>query len=103
MKLVPNKPIILTNKGGGNMQSVYGPISSARTPSYQRLDLRLTKTVAYKSWTISYYFDIINATNHKNVMDVRYFENGNGNNPQATPQADTQFPLIPFFGIRAQY
>jgi hypothetical protein len=60
--------------------------------------------VEYKSWTIAYYFDIINATNHANVLDIRYFSsNNNGNNQQVNPQVDKQFPLIPFFGIRCKY
>lgn len=95
--------------GNGAVQSVYGPVNSGRLPAYQRLDLRLTKTVVKKSWTISYYFDLINATNHKNVLGIRYFSgsnngnNGNNGNTNPNPQVDKQFPLIPFFGIRAQY
>ena len=94
----------VANNGMGQLTSNYGPYDSARLPSYQRLDLRLTKTVEYKSWTVSYYFDIINATNHKNVLDIRYFSsNNNGNSTQVNPQVDKQFPLIPFFGIRCKY
>jgi len=90
------------NVGGGN-HGVYGPVYSARLPSYQRLDLRLTKTVVKKSWTISYYFDIINATNHANVLNIRYFSSSNNGHATVTPQVDKELPLIPFFGIRCQY
>ena len=94
----------VTNNGMGGLTANYGPYNSARLPSYQRLDLRLTKTVAYKDWTISYYFDIINATNHANALQIRYFSSSNnGNSTHVNPQVDNQFPLIPFFGIRAKY
>jgi hypothetical protein len=100
----PYTPLLYVTDVNNNNQGVYAPLDSGRLPSYQRLDLRLTKTVSYKSWTIAYYFDLINATNHKNVLDIRYFSgSNNGGNAQINPNVDTQFPLIPFFGIRAQY
>ncbi len=66
----------------------------------------MTKTKVYKSWTIAYYFDLINVLKHKNVFQVRYFSGNNfGNNggQSTTKNVDYQFPIIPFFGIRATY
>ena len=76
------------------MRPVYGPINSDRLPSYHRLDLRAERTV---SPTFSYYVEMINAYNRKNVSGYTYSTDYSSRKPQ------TQLPMMLSVGIKAGF
>lgn len=81
----------------GRIIPIYGEINSRRLPAYHRLDLRADRRVEYKTWTMNYYIEIINAYNQKNVAGYRY-------DPVTYERTTTyQLPLIPSFGVQAEF
>ena len=54
----------------GDFLPVYGSLNSERLPDYFRTDLRLDWTTGWRDMVL--YFEIINATNHQNVMAYEF-------------------------------
>ena len=91
----PDTPIVSTTTDpDGRVRPVYGPINSDRLPSYHRLDLRAERTV---SPTFSYYVEMINAYNRKNVSGYTYSTDYSSRKPQ------TQLPMMLSVGIKAGF
>lgn len=81
----------------GRIMPIYGEINSRRLPAYQRLDLRADRRVEYDTWTMNYYIELINAYNQKNVAGYRY-------DPTTYERTTVyQLPLIPSFGVQAEF
>ncbi|MCL2155166.1 MAG: TonB-dependent receptor [Leptospirales bacterium] len=93
---------------------VHGKRNSARmSPSYQ-LDLRYSHMTGYKWGYVTWYFEIINATNHRGEdwsYDYRYDYNGE-NNPSKYDPTKPKNPkkekfeglaIIPNFGVEAKF
>lgn len=76
---------------------VYGSLNSARLPNYHRLDFRAERSVAYDTWVIRYYIDILNLYNHKNVAGYHY------NADYSVRTTVYQLPLIPSFGVQVEF
>ena len=71
--------------------------SRARMPDFFELDLRADKRWIYRTWMLSLYLEVQNATNRKNAEDVAY-------NYDYTQRGwATGLPLYPSFGLRAEY
>jgi TonB family protein len=78
-------------------QPVYDAASRARMPDFFQLDLRADKRWTYRTWMLSLYLEVQNATNRKNAEDVAY-------NYDYTQRGwATGLPLYPSFGLRAEY
>jgi len=70
----------------------YGPLNSERFPSYQRLDLRLDRTVTKKSGRVaSVYLDVLNVLGTKNISYYEY--NADYTEREDGEQAETNFAL----------
>jgi TonB family protein len=77
--------------------NVQDPSSRARMPDFFQLDLRADKRWTYRTWMLSLYLEVQNATNRKNAEDVAY-------NYDYTQRGwATGLPLYPSFGLRAEY
>ncbi|MEL7448016.1 MAG: TonB-dependent receptor [Pseudomonadota bacterium] len=77
----------------GAFLPVYGEVNSERLPSYFRLDLRADWTL--EKWNDALlYFEIQNATNHRNVSDYEYEADYSSREPV------TQVPLFVSVGFR---
>jgi hypothetical protein len=71
--------------------------SRGRMPDFFQLDLRADKRWTYRTWMLSLYLELQNATNRKNAEGVAY-------NYDYTQRGwTTGLPLFPSFGIRAEY
>jgi hypothetical protein len=71
--------------------------SRARMPDFFQLDLRADKRWTYRTWMLSLYLELQNATNRKNAEGAAY-------NYDYTQQGwATGLPLYPSFGLRAEY
>ncbi len=76
---------------------IYGEINSKRLPAYHRLDLRVDRRVVRDTRVTSFYFEVINAYNRRNVSGYRY-------NPEYTKRTTVyQLPLIPSFGVQVEF
>jgi outer membrane cobalamin receptor len=75
----------------------YGNVNSTRLPDYQRLDLSTSFTTTYDTWQWRVYLEIINATNHDNVIGYDY------NADYTQRQELRQLPFLPYLGIEAKY
>ena len=78
-------------------QPVVDPSRRERTPSFFQLDLRADKRWTYRSWILSAYLEVQNATNRKNPEGAAY------NYDYSQQGWLTGLPLFPSFGIRAEY
>jgi outer membrane receptor protein involved in Fe transport len=76
---------------------VQDPSSRARMPDFFQLDLRVDKRWTYRTWMLSLYLEVQNATNRKNAEDVAY------NYDYTRRGWSTGLPLFPSFGVRAEY
>jgi outer membrane receptor protein involved in Fe transport len=71
--------------------------STARMPDFFELDVRVDKRWTFRTWMLSAYLELQNATNRKNAEDVAY-------NYDYTQRGwATGLPLYPAFGLRAEY
>lgn len=74
--------------------------NSARFSPYHRLDVRLTAHADYWGWDWSFYLDVINAYNHKNVLNYRFFINDDltvGRSPTH------MLPILPTLGVSVRF
>jgi len=80
---------------------LYQPVTElspgARVPAFFQLDLRVDKRWTYRTWILSAYLEVQNATNRKNPEDVAYSYD------YSRRGWATGLPLFPSFGIRAEY
>ena len=78
-------------------QPVQEPSSSGRMPDFFQLDLRADKRWTHRTWILSAYLEVQNATNRKNPEDIAY------NYDFSQRGWVTGLPLFPSFGVRAEY
>jgi hypothetical protein len=80
-------------------EPVGGTRNGTRYPSFQRLDLSVTRTSTWRGVSIRPYFSLINATNQRNVFT--YVFDYTDNPPTRT--AISQFPFLPTVGVTASW
>ncbi|MCX8010013.1 MAG: TonB-dependent receptor [Ignavibacteria bacterium] len=71
-----------------------------RKPDYHRLDIRLTAYTKFWGLDWSFYLDVINVYNRKNIINYDYYIN-----PDLTigKRANSMFPIIPTIGMSARF
>ena len=75
----------------------YAETNSDRLPPYHRLDLRVSKTFQFEGWKLGTFIELLNVYNRKNLLDFRY-------NEDYTERDDVnQLPILPYFGITAEF
>lgn len=88
----PDTPVVGTGLfHDGRVRPIYGSINSERLPAYHRLDLRADAQVTPR---FSYYLELINAYNRKNVAGYSYSADYRSRKPIE------QLSLLPSFGIK---
>ena len=84
----------------------FGEYNTDRLPPYHSLDLRLTKTSEYKSWTLNWYVQILNLYNRSNVHE-RVFskvrDEVTGALIDCTVSDEPLFPILPTLGVSATF
>ena len=76
---------------------LYAETNSERLPTYHRLDLRVSKIFQFKNWKFGAFLELLNAYNRKNLLDYSYSED------YKTRNDINQLPIIPYFGITAEF
>jgi hypothetical protein len=76
---------------------VYGEADSARLPPAYSLDIRIDKEWKFKTWALTTYLDLQNATNAQNpeVMSWTY--------DYSEEDPISGLPIIPAFGLRGDW
>jgi hypothetical protein len=88
----PYTPVVGTGLyPDGRAKPVYGAVNSRRVPAYHRLDLRLDRKVSDR---FTYYVELINAYNRKNVSGYSYSPD------YRTREEVYQLPVLTSFGIQ---
>ena len=84
----------------------FGEYNTDRLPPYHSLDLRLTKTSEYKSWTLNWYVQILNLYNRSNVHE-RVFskvrDEATGDLIGCEVSDEPLFPILPTLGVSATF
>ena len=76
---------------------IYAETNSDRLPPYHRLDLRVSKTFQFGGWKLGAFLELLNAYNRQNLLDFSY-------NDDYTERDDVnQLPILPYFGITAEF
>ena len=84
----------------------FGEYNTDRLPPYHSLDLRLTKTSEYKSWTLNWYVQILNLYNRSNVHERVFSEvhdEATGNLIGCEVSDEPLFPILPTLGVSATF
>jgi hypothetical protein len=74
-----------------------GPVNTGRLAAFNQLDVRFDKTFLFQRWILKAYLDITNIYNNPNV------ELNQPNYDFTRRAALTGLPIIPSFGIRAEF
>ena len=84
----------------------FGEYNTDRLPPYHSLDLRLTKTSEYKSWTLNWYVQILNLYNRSNVHERVFSEvrdEATGDLIGCEVSDEPLFPILPTLGVSATF
>ncbi|MBX2800275.1 MAG: TonB family protein [Myxococcales bacterium] len=95
----PFTPVVnrVLDLGSRNFVPVYGQLDSARLPPFWQFDVRVDKDWVYRNWQLTAYLDLQNATNAQNVEVMAWTYDFREEDPI------TQLPLVPAFGVRAEW
>jgi len=87
-----------------NLEKKYGIINGKRYPSYHSFDVRLTKNFQFRRWSLSFYLQIINLYNRKNVHEYSFEqmvdESGNIYYQKVTEHF---LPILPALGLSMKF
>ena len=106
----PTTPLehTLVHHSDGHMDCArgFGEYNTDRLPPYHSLDLRLTKTSEYKSWTLNWYVQILNLYNRSNVHE-RVFSEVRDEATRTLTGCEVSdeplFPILPTLGVSATF
>jgi outer membrane receptor protein involved in Fe transport len=76
---------------------IYGAPLSVRLGDYLRLDLKTEYKWAFESWALSFYIELLNATDSPNPLDRRYSRDF------SSYEEVEQIPRLPYFGLTASF
>lgn len=107
-------PILFTRPNSSNpdvIEPVYGELNSERFPFYHRLDVRVEYTRPTGYGMLSFYIDVLNAYNAKNVDGYRFAPNGEDilhSTPdgfgESVPVTESRgLPIFPSVGFKIQF
>ncbi len=106
---IPETPVIATRKSNSDVNApsevIYdidygGNKLNARKPPYHRLDVRFTALADYWDLDWSFYLDVINIYNRKNVIAYDYYVS---DNLQLGRTPNNMFPIIPTLGFSVKF
>ena len=84
----------------------FGEYNTDRLPPYHSLDLRLTKTSEYESWTLNWYVQILNLYNRSNVHERVFsevYDEATGGLIGCEVSDEPLFPILPTLGVSATF
>lgn len=80
-----------------SMHFVPGAIHSCYLPSYERLDLRILKNFELSRFSLTFYFEMINLTNHNNIIAYQHY--GFNKDGTISKQGKRLLPITPNVGL----
>ena len=98
--------LVLNSDGSMGCARDFGEYNTDRLPPYHSLDLRLTKTSEYKSWTLNWYVQILNLYNRSNVHERVFSEvrdEATGTLTGCEVSDEPLFPILPTLGVSATF
>ena len=98
--------LVLNSYGVESCERGFGEYNTDRLPPYHSLDLRLTKTSEYKSWTLNWYVQILNLYNRSNVHERVFSEvrdEATGTLTGCEVSDEPLFPILPTLGVSATF
>ena len=83
----------------------FGETHSARMPAYHSLDFRITKRSSYRRWELSWYFQILNLYNHRNLDQYAFSEvlNEETGAIECVIEEEPLFPIVPTLGVTMRF
>ena len=107
----PRTPLIHTEVRGPNGSIIacdrqFGETHSARMPAYHSLDFRITKRNPYRRWELSWYFQILNLYNHRNLDQYAFSEvrdEETGTIIECAIEEEPLFPIVPTLGVTIRF
>jgi CarboxypepD_reg-like domain/TonB dependent receptor-like, beta-barrel/TonB-dependent Receptor Plug Domain len=101
-------PLSTSDWGNITRMEIYGERNGERYPAYFRWDLGINRRGKLFKQKATYYFHVMNVTNHKNVF-LYLYENYNAQfDPETNTsiiyrQPITMFPILPTFGVEFSF
>lgn len=95
----PYTPVVnrIFDHDSRSFRPVYGERDSSRLPPFWSVDVRVDKEWTFDRWSLTAYLDIQNATNNQNIEVIGWTYDYREESPT------TGLPLLPAFGIRADW
>lgn len=95
----PYTPIVGTyTDSTSRVRPIYGELFSERLPDYFTLNLKIAQQIALGGREqLTWSFELMNATNHRNVSSIRYDDNYN------VEGYINQLPLLPWFDVTYRF
>ncbi|MXZ01183.1 TonB-dependent receptor plug domain-containing protein [Candidatus Poribacteria bacterium] len=84
----------------------FGATHSERMPAYHSLDFRMTKRSPYRRWELSWYFQILNLYNQRNLDQYAFSEvrdEETGAIIDCTVDEEPQLPILPTLGVTVRF
>ena len=98
--------LVRNSDGHADCERRFGEYNTDRLPPYHSLDLRLTKTSEYKSWTLNWYVQLLNLYNRSNVHERAFSEihdEVTGELIGCEVSDEPLFPILPTLGVSATF
>ena len=103
---IPETPEVATRTTGNGTEEVIYDIDygtnkyNGRKPPYHRLDIRLNALAGYWGLDWTFYLDVINVYNRRNVIAYDYFVT---DNLQLGKRPNYMFPIVPTLGFSVKF
>lgn len=94
--------VVTVTGPGGQSESAVKPdeLYGGRLPSYQRLDIRVTRRKPTRGGEFRVFFEVINLTNHRNVLGYDYFRaNDPSGGIRLQRSLESWFSILPSIGV----
>lgn len=85
------------NLHSGEQFVEYSKAYSERYPNYFRLDCNISVKQSFTAWSMEWFFEVTNATNHKNVSKI-FYDEGYGKQRRIY-----ESPIMPMGGMRVYF
>ena len=105
----PRTPLIHTKvlqDGSILCNRQFGATHSERMPAYHSLDFRITKRSPYRRWELSWYFQILNLYNQRNLDQYAFSEVRDEETNtliDCAVDGEPQLPILPTLGVTVRF
>ncbi len=106
----PRTPLIhtevLQTDGSILCDRQFGDTHSERMPAYHSLDFRITKRSPYRKWELSWYFQILNLYNQRNLDQYAFSEIRDEETNaiiECVVDGEPQLPILPTLGVTIRF